>query len=162
MQIEFLHEFLKELKPKKIHVCLETCGYYNSNSFLTHIFPYIDLIYFDLKLFDPILHKHYCGLSNELILQNFEKLANKNKIELIPRIPLIPNITILKENLQSWVNYLKKFSLQKIGLLPYNPLWISKMSTLGKLPRYAASDWLTEDQKTLIKAQFSDFEYRDF
>ncbi|TXT64984.1 MAG: Benzylsuccinate synthase activating enzyme [Promethearchaeota archaeon] len=162
MQTEFLHQFLKELKSKDIHVCLETCGYFNTDTFFKLLFPHIDLIYFDLKIFDPTLHKRYCGVSNEVIFKNFEKMATQENIELLPRIPLVPNITSFKKNLELWATYLKKFNIKKIGLLPYNPLWLSKIPSLGKSTNYTNSDWLSNEQKSEIKVQFSEFEYKNF
>ena len=60
------------------------------------LYPYLDTIYFDIKMIDSIAHKKYCGLPNEKILENFKKLSNivKNDGKIIlPRTPLIPDIT---------------------------------------------------------------------
>jgi pyruvate formate lyase activating enzyme len=64
MQLKFLVYFLKELKPSDINVCLETYGYFNSNTFFNDVMTYINLIYFDLKLFDE----------NQLKLQQIIKI----------------------------------------------------------------------------------------
>jgi len=58
-QMSFLHSFLKQAKSNNIHVCLETCGFFNKEAFFETILPFIDLIYFDLKIFDEI-RKFYC------------------------------------------------------------------------------------------------------
>jgi pyruvate formate lyase activating enzyme len=162
MQANFVHEFLKEVKKLKIHICLETCGYFNYNQFSKLILPYVDLIYFDLKLFNPELHRKYCGVNNETILKNLEILLRRNNIELLPRIPLIPEITATENNLRSWRNYLKKFGIKEIGLLPYNPLWLSKITKMGKKLEYKRSTWLEKQEKNKIKEIFSDFEFKNF
>ena len=160
--IDYLNKLLKSLKKDDIHVCLETCGYYIRDKFNNLILPYLDLIYFDLKIFDPDIHKKYCKVSNERIFQNFEELINNNKVEILPRIPLIPKVTATKDNLLKLVNYLKEKNIKKIGLLPYNPLWISKSETLGKKAEYTRSNWLNQKEKKIIKEIFSGFEFRDF
>ena len=73
-QMPFLHLFLKQVKSYDIHVCLETCGLFNREAFFDRIFPFIDLIYFDLKIFDEKLHMKYCGVSNKIIFENFTAL----------------------------------------------------------------------------------------
>lgn len=160
--LDYVKELVKELKREAIHICIETCGYYNRDQFNKFILPYIDLIYFDLKIFDPKLHAKYCKVSNEKILTNFEDVLKKKSIEILPRIPLIPNITDTDDNLNQLVNYLKTLNIKKIGLLPYNPLWVSKPETIGIKPFYDYSEWLDNNNKERIKSFFSDFEFNDF
>jgi len=160
--MDYVHRLLKELKKENIHICLETCGYYNRETFNELLLPYLDLIYFDLKIFDSNLHKKYCGVSNEIILQNFEALIKNNDVEILPRIPLIPKITATKENLEDLKNYLKSLKIKKIGLLPYNPLWISKTETIGIKAEYNRSSWLEKEEKEEIKKIFSNFKFKDF
>lgn len=159
--MEYVHELLIKLKKNNIHTCIETCGFYNRSKFNELILPYIDLIYFDLKIYNPELHSQYCLVSNEKILKNFEDLLKKNK-EVLPRIPLIPKITDTDENLKTLACYLRSLGQFKITLLPYNPLWIDKSGKIGVKPLYAYKEWLTEEEKNRIKSHFSDFTYKNF
>jgi len=160
--IDYINELVKELKKEDIHICLETSGYYNRDKFYEFILPFIDLIYFDLKIYNPKLHARYCKVSNERILENFEDIIKNKSIEILPRIPLIPNITDTDDNLSNLVNYLKTLNIKKIGLLPYNPLWLSKPKKIGIKPSYDYSEWLNNKDKERIKLIFSDFEFNDF
>ena len=160
--INFINKLVKELKKENIHICLETSGYYNRDKFYEFILPYIDLIYFDLKIYNPKLHARYCKVSNEMILENFEDIIKNKSLEILPRIPLIPNITDTDENLNSLANYLKSLNVKKIGLLPYNPLWLAKSEKIGIIPSYDHSEWLDNKNKERIKSIFSDFEFSDF
>ena len=160
--IDYIKELVKELKKEDIHVCLETSGYYNRDKFYEFVLPFIDLIYFDLKIYNPKLHARYCKVSNEKILENFEDIIKNKSIEILPRIPLIPNITDTDDNLSNLVNYLKTLNIKKIGLLPYNPLWLSKPEKIGIKPFYDYSEWLTKEEKKEIKEIFSDFKFKDF
>jgi len=160
--MEYVNQLLKELKKENIHVCIETSGYYNREKFNELILPYVDLIYFDLKIFDPDLHLKYCRAKNEKIFSNFEDLIKHQKLEVLPRIPLIPNITATEENLTKLAQYLKSLNIKKIGLLPYNPLWLSKPEKIGLKPEYHRSEWLNKDEKEKIKTIFSHFEFENF
>jgi len=160
--MDFVHNLLKELKKEEIHICIETCGFYNKNKFDELIQPYVDIIYFDLKLLDPNLHAQYCKVSNERILENFETLIKKQNIEVLPRIPLIPNITDTSENLRKVATYLKSLQIKKIWFLPYNPLWLFKQEKIGIKPLYTHSEWISSKKKEKIKTYFLDFDYNDF
>lgn len=159
--IDYVHDLLLRLKENKIHICIETCGFYDCSKFNELLLPYIDLIYFDLKIYNSKLHAQYCKVSNEKILENFEDLLKKEK-DLLPRIPLIPTITDTDQNLNELAEYLKSLNIRKIALLPYNPLWLSKPEKIGIKPLYAHSEWISNKKKEKIKAHFSDFEYNDF
>ncbi len=67
---EYLEALLQSLKAKGIHIVMETSGYFNYRSFRQKIYPYLDLIYYDIKLADNEAHKRYCGRPNEIILRN--------------------------------------------------------------------------------------------
>ena len=162
IHMDYIHQLLKELKKENIHICLETCGYYNRETFNKLLLPYIDLVYFDLKIFDSDLHEKYCGVSNEIILQNFEDLIKNKNIEILPRIPLIPKITATNENLEKLEKYLRSLQISNIGLLPYNPLWLSKTESIGMKAEYNQSSWLEKEEKEEIKKTFSNFEFKDF
>jgi pyruvate formate lyase activating enzyme len=162
MHMTYLHNLLIQLKNENIHTCLETCGYYNKENFENFLLPYLDLIYFDLKLFDPQKHQAYCKTSNKVILRNFKALVKNEEMEVLPRIPLIPDITATENNLKEWAKYLNDLGIRKIGLLPYNPLWTSKMKTLGKKEQYGRSEWMSKKEKQLVNNIFHEFKYRDF
>ncbi len=160
--IDYVGELVKELKREEIHICIETCGYYNRDKFYELVLPFTDLIYFDLKIYKPKLHAQHCKVSNERILANFEDLIKNKSIEILPRIPIIPGITDSNENLSKLANYLKMLEIKRIKLLPYNPLWLSKSAMIGIKPLYDYSDWLDNNNKERIKSFFSNFEFDDF
>jgi len=67
----FAGELAARLKASGIHTLIETCGLFDLARFDESLYPYLDLIYFDIKLMDAALHAHYCGVANETILYNF-------------------------------------------------------------------------------------------
>ena len=160
--INYVHNLLKNLRKNSIHSCIETSGFYNRKEFKKLIQPHADLIYFDLKIFNPEKHKKYCKVNNEIILRNFESLINEGLIQVLPRIPLIPSITDTQDNLSALAEYLKSLNITQIGLLPYNPLWLNKPKKIGLTSSYTHSEWLSKEKKDEIKKIFSNFNFKDF
>jgi pyruvate formate lyase activating enzyme len=50
LQMGFAHRFLAQLKKEAIHTGLETCGMFHLEKFRKYLLPYLDFVYFDLKL----------------------------------------------------------------------------------------------------------------
>jgi pyruvate formate lyase activating enzyme len=132
--MEFTSVLLQSLKKERVHTLLETCGLFDWNIFEEIAAPFLDTVYFDIKIFDSAAHKKHCGVGNEKILANFEKLlilAAKKKIQIMPRTPLVPGITDTDENIAAIASYLKRLGVKKSVLLPYNPLWHEKTRKIG-------------------------------
>jgi pyruvate formate lyase activating enzyme len=132
--MDFLSGLLKELRTEKVHTLLETCGLFSFDAFSQKILPYIDIIYYDIKLIDPKLHKFNCGVSNETILENFtrlNKMSDDGKFKILPRTPLIPDITATEENLKGIASFLREQGIRNTHLLSYNPLWFDKSKKIG-------------------------------
>ncbi len=153
---------LRALKKEKIHTLVETCGYFDFISFNKEILPHADTIYFDLKLIDPEAHKRFCGVSNELILNNLIRLhglSHSGSFTLLPRIPLVPSITATKENLSAAACFLKRQGFTKASLLPYNPLWGEKLPCLGKTDPYPPSHhlrkWMSREEIVKCRELFT-------
>ncbi|MDX9762502.1 MAG: glycyl-radical enzyme activating protein [Desulfomonilia bacterium] len=159
--MEFASRLLKRIKQKKVHTLLETCGFFDWSRFMELLYPHLDAIYYDLKLFDPGEHRRFCGVSNETILQNFAKLSAacaRDNREILPRIPLVPGITATRENLGAFARFLKDLNVLKVALLPYNPLWISKLPVLGQTRRIGISEeWMTSAEIKECTSIFPDF-----
>ena len=162
LHLHYAGELAGKLKKNGIHICLQTCGLYNRALFEQKLLPFLDLVHFDIKLFDNTMHQKYCGVSNETILQNLESLFQGKKVQVLPRIPLVPGITAERENLIEIKGFLYAYGVQEIGLLPYNPLWLSKLPGIGARAEYDRTEWMTVSEKDEIKEIFRDFSFRDF
>jgi|LSQX01.2.fsa_nt_gb pyruvate formate lyase activating enzyme len=137
LYMEFAGQLLKALKAEGIHTLLETCGFFAIDKFEELLLPYIDIIYYDLKIFDSDDHKTYCGVPNQRILSNFLRLhalSRTHGFEIIPRVPLIPGITDSEDNITAIAYFLKSHGVEKYELLAYNPLWHDKAANLGNEP----------------------------
>ncbi len=151
-QTTFIHHFLKALKTDGIHTAIETCGLFNFVRFRDQLLPWLDLIYFDLKLIDNFQSRRYTGCSNRTILNNFSRLIADAEIPIVPRIPLIPGITDTERNLSGLADFLRANGIESCSLMPYNPTWQDKFKRLGKSSLYDRTTFLTPgEQETSLR-----------
>lgn len=129
MQSGFVFECLKILKGK-LHTAIQTCGYCEQMIF-DKALALSDYFLYDIKLADNSLHKKYTGVSNDIILSNFKKLARSGK-DFVVRIPLIPNVTDTKENIGAICRLLKSNGVGYAELLPYNKMAGGKYKMLRR------------------------------
>ena len=132
--MDFTSGLLKSLRQNNIHTLMETCGLFDIHKFMDMLYPYLDAIYFDIKIIDSAAHKKYCGVTNEKILDNFIRLAKTAKKDgktLLPRTPLIPDMTDIESNIQGIAAFLKNLNITEAALLAYNPLWHEKSDKVG-------------------------------
>ena len=165
--MNFIARFLKEVASRKINTLLETCGLFDLQHFLDSVYPWLNIIYFDIKLFDEGEHRHYCGTSNTSILENFTRLSTrcrKDGVELLPRVPLIPGITATKDNLAAIARFLKGLDIHQVELLSYNPLWFDKCVKIGEKSSCEEIDtlkqWMPTKQIEQCRAIFKGFDIR--
>jgi pyruvate formate lyase activating enzyme len=131
----YVSHLLRKLKEMGIHALVETCGHFDLDELEEKILPYLDIIYFDLKIHDAAEHQRHCGLPNQLILDNFSKLFRRyidGGTPVLARIPLIPGITATDGNLSALAGFLRDNGVHEVALLPYNPLWIEKSRKVGR------------------------------
>lgn len=132
MQYAFLTETLSQLQA---NIILDTCGYADEEVF-RGILPFVNTVYFDLKLFNDEAHKRYTTKSNALILKNLEQLG-ANDIPVIIRTPLIPGITDNLDNLRDIYRIVCSLpNMKRWELLSYNPFTRSKYESLNMAFNY--------------------------
>ncbi|WP_291492907.1 glycyl-radical enzyme activating protein [Desulfurella sp.] len=130
LQINFLMALLKKLKENHIHIAIDTCGYTKFSN-IKNAAVYADQFLYDLKIMDPVLHKKYTGVSNEIILENLEKLSNIARDKINIRLPIIPTINDNLDNLSQTANFLKKLKISKIDILAYHNFMVDKYKRLN-------------------------------
>lgn len=134
LHMEYASKLLRALKEEGVHTLIETCGLFNFKSFEKWLLPYTDAVYMDIKLHDPGAHKRYCGVENDVILDNFINilgLSKNGRLDVLPRTPLIPGVTDSEANLGAIADFLRKNGVEKVRLLAYNPLWHEKCDKIG-------------------------------
>jgi pyruvate formate lyase activating enzyme len=154
MYPNYLESLLKSLKARQIHLVLETCGYFSYDVFRQKILPYIDLVYFDIKIADPDIHQKYTGKSNRKIFYNLRRLLQEKPAVVYPRIPLIPGITATRENLSAIVELLCEAGAEDVSLLPYNPLGIEMAERLGRTKASLPETFMRPDKEKEVYTMF--------
>ena len=151
--MDFTSELLKSLQQNNIHTLLETCGLFDIHKFMDMLYPYLDAIYFDIKIIDSADHKKYCGVANEKILDNFTRLTETVKKDgktLLPRIPLIPDMTDTEKNIRDIASFLKNLHITEAALLAYNPLWHEKSDKVGVDDPYKNNKVMTSFRENTV------------
>ncbi|MHC4508725.1 MAG: glycyl-radical enzyme activating protein, partial [Planctomycetota bacterium] len=143
----YLESLLESLKVRQVHIVLETCGYFNFEVFRRKILPYIDLIYYDVKIADSDMHRAYTGKANGKILGNLRRLLLEKPALIHPRIPLIPGITATEENLSAIVSLLVEAGAESVSLLPYNPMGIEMALKLGGAKPHLPERFMSPDEE---------------
>ena len=128
-QPEFLLECLK-LSEGQVHRAIQTSGYCDAAIF-SQVLAQSDYMLFDLKLMDSSLHRHYTGVDNAKILQNYRTLSQSGK-PFITRIPLIPGANDTAENLRATAEFMASCNVHAIELLPYNKAAGAKYKAAGR------------------------------
>ncbi len=157
LQESFLAELLKACRQRGFHTTLDTSGYATREA-MEHTASLADLVLFDLKIMNNELHRKYTGVSNQVILGNLKYLHQAGK-NLILRVPVIPGITDIPENITGMIAFLANdlpAPLPPLSLLPYHSLAkekyrrFSKPNQLQHLPDLIPEDLLP------LKKQFED------
>lgn len=149
---EYIESLLRILKVRNIHVTLETCGWFEYDTFARRILPYLDLVFFDVKIMDAQASLRHLGRSNEKMLENLGRLLREGSVEIRPRIPLIPGITDSRDNLAAVVDCLRRLGARSVCPLPYNPLGLAMYSRLGRpTPELPAGFLKPEQERELIE-----------
>ena len=126
-QADFLAEALSACRNSGYHTAVDTCGYAETSKLLA-VIPFTDLFLYDIKHIDDNIHYLNTGVSNALILDNFNVLLESGK-DMIVRIPVIPGFNddqLSLDQLRSFLISKKKYNLKRIDLLPYHKTGIAK------------------------------------
>ncbi len=147
---EYLQALGTRLRSAGIHTAIQTCGRFAWATFRDRILPWVDLVFYDLKVIDPEACRRVTGASSDTVLENLLLLL-KTGVEVRPTVPLVPDLTASPANLSAIVAFLKKEGARSITPRPWNPLGVDNYRLLGRpspdLPeRFASPD---EEQTAL-------------
>lgn len=128
----FAIELLKELKKLGINTALETTGI-GSFEVLDAMTEYLDTLLWDFKIMNEEKALEIINADVILMKSNFDRLMKKNKsTKVIPRIPLIPGYTSDTRNLFDIIEFIKKYDLEEVHILPFHQYGSSKYKALGR------------------------------
>ena len=125
LQAKFAYQLLKRLKQLGINTAIETAGDIRFSEFLS-VASQCDEVLFDFKIMDQEKAMKTINLHLDRVLNNFRQLYHYN-INLIPRLPLIPQYTLFEDNVMKILSFLKEFNrIKVIHILPFHKFGESK------------------------------------
>ena len=128
MQWDFVEEVISNLDG--LHTAIETSGYASDETF-ARMMNAVDFIMMDMKLTDPAMHRHFCGVDNAPILRHADMLCAGNTPFVI-RVPLIPGVNDTEEHLTAVAERIQGAkSLMRVELLPYHKTAGAKYGMAG-------------------------------
>lgn len=129
-QPEFALELLRALRSEGISTALET-NLLAPWSVYEKLLPELDLLMFDIKLFDREAHKKWTGVSNDAILENAKRAAEQ--LPYLIRTPVIPGVNDTESEIGAIAAFIHSLGgdLQYYELLRFNPLGESKYGALS-------------------------------
>ncbi|MCU0663438.1 MAG: glycyl-radical enzyme activating protein [Myxococcota bacterium] len=128
MQPEFLSACLAACKERSIHTAVDTCGF-GDEAVISNIARIADLILFDLKIMDDVLHRKHTGVSVNGILRNL-KAIDASGAQVWIRFPLVPGINDGEENIEAVGAFVSCLShTRKLHVLPFHPMGLHKTRT---------------------------------
>ena len=129
-QKDFALEIVNKCKENGIKTAIETNMLMPFEQ-IKELLSAVDLVMFDIKIFDSSEHKKHTGVENAQILKN-ARLLDELGVPFIVRTPLIPNVTDSDENLLAIAEYLAPSkNLLYYEILNFNPLGASKYKSLN-------------------------------
>lgn len=141
MQPAFAAQLLQGCQAQGWHTAMETTGYASLES-IHAVIPHVDLVLLDIKSMDPELHRHFSGVSNELILENAKHIAGLTKT--IIRVPVVPGCNDREEDIAAICDFAATLpGVDTIHLLPYHTYGENKYALLGrayKMPAVKSPD----------------------
>jgi pyruvate formate lyase activating enzyme len=143
-QSAFVSAFLAECKERNLNTAVETCGFATWDDFSQTV-EHADFILYDLKHMDSDIHKEITGASNELILNNLEKICEYK--DVIIRVPVIADVNDSYENISGTIMFARKLKrVKSIEFLPYHTLGLAKYNLIGKEYKLKNLKPYSEDQ----------------
>jgi pyruvate formate lyase activating enzyme len=119
------------LKDAGVSVALDTAGAYDFRV-LEGLLPFVDLVLYDLKIFDPPAHRRFTGADNRLVLENYRKLLERG-CRMWVRTPIIEGATDSEENISAIGGFIREAGLpEKWELCAFNNLCRDKYERLDR------------------------------
>ena len=147
-QSDFTAELLKMCRKSGIHTAIETSGFSDEGRLIS-VIEQCDLILFDIKETDDLLHKRYTGVSLKPILANLN-IINEMKIPFIIRAPIIPTFNDRESHFKELKSIRDSMECcQGIQIMPYHRIGSYKYELLNK---DNFCNYISEPTKEMIDA----------
>ena len=135
-QPDFALELLRACRRQGIPTALET-NLLAPWAVYEKLLPELDLLMFDVKVYDEEKHKKWTGVSNRAILENARGAAES--LPYLVRTPVIPGVNDTAEEIGAIAGFVHSLGgdLQYYELLRFNPLGEGKYTALDMANDFA-------------------------
>lgn len=130
-QPSFAVNLLRSCKEHWLNTTLDTCGHVKWEV-MEQALPYTDLVMYDIKHMDPGMHRNGVGVTNELILDNLQRLAQQKQNRIWVRIPVIPGFNDSPDNIEKTARMAVGLRVEKVSLLTYHEWGKPKYDAIGR------------------------------
>ena len=171
LQAEFLTAVFQKLKASGINTALDTAGTVLNDN-VKALLDYTDLVILDVKHTESKAYDDICGMADgnlprprqevcagtpscrrgifEKVIDFLEYCAGQKKRIWLRQV-IIPNINDSKEQVLELKKLADKYKVEKVELLPYHTMGVSKWEKLGL--EYSLKDIPPADEKTIQRLQ---------
>ena len=155
MQPDALIDLLERCAEQNIKTAVETCSYASPEVY-RRVFGAADMMICDIKAISTDLHKEGTGVGSELILANLSTLFREYKGRIWIRIPVIPNFNDTVQEFEKIAEFLKGKPAERVELLPFHPVGVSKYHSMGKASSYSGADRVSEEKLKVFRQTLMD------
>ena len=151
-QADFVLVLARLCREAGIHVALDTCGAVPWERY-QQVLPLVDLVLYDLKIFDADCHQASTGVDNCTILENARRIAATGTPMWI-RTPLIPGYTADAANVAALGDFIAAElpTVERWDLLAYTNLGQPKYHRLDRLYTLEGVPLLTRAEMEALHA----------
>lgn len=165
-QAPFAREVMRRAKEAGVHTALDSCGFAAWET-LASLYPYTDILLWDLKEADPGRHLEWTGAPLAPILENLRRTAalmrsdgdtishNASPGAIWIRTPVIPGATAREENLEALGRIIAQIGvprLERWELCAFNNLCADKYRRLDIEWRFAKSPLMEAEAMDALAA----------
>ena len=152
VQVDFLETMLRLCCEREIHTAVDTTCHASWLQ-IERLLPYTRLFLADLKHLDPQVHRKYTGVSNELVLDNLQRLAGSGARVFI-RIPIVPTVNDSPDHIEAMGRFLSGLgAVERVDLLPYHRLGASKAGRMSIIEQKFVFDQPTKEDMMKIASK---------
>lgn len=92
-----------------------------------------ELFLVDIKVMDRQRHRYFCGVPNDIVLDNMRMLASEGTTDYLVRIPFIDGVNSGEDNIRATAEFLASLDRPPlcVELLPYHDIGKNKHARMG-------------------------------
>ncbi|GAB6111621.1 (2S)-3-sulfopropanediol dehydratase activating enzyme [Desulfomicrobium salsuginis] len=134
LQGDFALSLLREARRRRIRTAVETCGMVPWKT-MEAAAQYLNYVLYDIKHMDGAVHEAQTGRTNEVILENFRRLAELDPDKpILARTPVIPGFNDSEDAIAAIAEFIRPYPNVRYEMLPYHRLGTQKYHFLDRVP----------------------------